>query len=115
MDKNPLALIVLGFLIGLLILVVLFSIALYIELENLISMLKGSGSSFGFFYHSYDVIGNLITIQPLGRMLVVKINKTVPDFVYSLLKLDLKVYDLFSNTVEDVYINQGGTITVDCR
>lgn len=54
-------------------------------------------------------------ITRLGKLIIVKIDKPVSDSRYKFLRWQIATFYTFNNSVHDVYINQGGTISVDCR
>ena len=57
----------------------------------------------------------LYTIMPMGRLINVKIEKSVEDKVYEDLRKDLEKHYHNDSRVNKVYINQGGTVMIDCR
>lgn len=76
-------------------------------------------------YDSYGILGGnehirttsdgQFQIMPVGRLINVKILKVVSDDVYKDLQEDLKNHYKNDKRVNDVYINNGGTIMIDCR
>jgi hypothetical protein len=76
-------------------------------------------------YESYGILGNeddskttsdgLYKVSPIGRMINVRIEKVVNEKEYNALKDDLKSHYKNDKRVQDVYINNGGTIIIDCR
>ena len=75
-------------------------------------------------YESYGLIGlkhtkttesGLYKVTPMGRLINVKILEVVENDVYDDLKDDLKSHYRNDKRVNNVYINQGGTIMIDCR
>jgi hypothetical protein len=54
-------------------------------------------------------------VMPFRRLVNVKILDVVSDDVYEDLKEDLKGHYEDDNRVNEVYINNGGTIMIDCR
>ena len=54
-------------------------------------------------------------VFPVGRLINVKILEVVEDEAYEDLKEDLKSHYKGNSQVRDVYINQGGTVMIDCR
>ena len=54
-------------------------------------------------------------VMPVGRLINVKILEVVEDRTYEELRDDLTDHYEDDNRVIKVYINQGGTIMVDCR
>ncbi len=76
------------------------------------------------YYESFRIGGDLpidtalggkLTLLRLGYTVVVKVTDYVPDFVYSLILMNLKVYNMFSDRVYDIYRNNGGTITMELK
>lgn len=53
--------------------------------------------------------------MPIGRLINVKILKVVSDEVYNDLMEDLKSHYNKDKRVNNVYINNSGTIIIDCR
>ncbi|GHU43528.1 hypothetical protein FACS1894190_14120 [Spirochaetia bacterium] len=76
-------------------------------------------------YESYGALGGakyakttndgLYTVMPIGRLINVKIQKVVDDEVYEKLRKSLERHYKNDKRVNQVYINQGGTIMIDCR
>lgn len=76
-------------------------------------------------YESYGMLGGtkyaktttdgLYTVTPIGRLINVKIQKVVDDEEYESLRKSLEKHYKNDERVNKVYINQGGTIMVDCR
>jgi len=54
-------------------------------------------------------------VFPVGRLINVKILEVVEDEDYEDLKEDLQSHYKGNSHVRDVYINQGGTVMIDCR
>ena len=54
-------------------------------------------------------------VTPMGRLINVKIQKGVDDKVYEELRSDLEKHYKKDTRVNEVYINKGGTIMIDCR
>ncbi len=55
------------------------------------------------------------TVMPVGRLINVKINKAVTNKEYADLKDDFKSHYKNDKRVNDIYLNNGGTIMIDCR
>lgn len=53
--------------------------------------------------------------MPIGRLINVKILKAVTDDVYRDLEEDLESHYKNDRRVNNVYINNAGTIMIDCR
>ena len=51
----------------------------------------------------------------MGRLIIVKIEEYVPDDKYEALRKDLERHYKKDSRVNRVYINQGGTVVIDCR
>ena len=52
---------------------------------------------------------------PVGRLIIVKIEEYVSDDKYESLRKDLERHYKNDRRVNRVYINQGGTVVIDCR
>lgn len=52
---------------------------------------------------------------PMGRLIIVKIEEYVSDDKYESLRKDLERHYKNDHRVNRVYINQGGTVVIDCR
>lgn len=52
---------------------------------------------------------------PMGRLIIVKIEEYVSDDKYESLRNDLERHYKNDHRVNRVYINQGGTVVIDCR
>lgn len=55
------------------------------------------------------------SVTPMGRLIIVKIEEYVPDKEYESLRKDLERHYKKDRRVNRVYINQGGTVVIDCR
>lgn len=76
-------------------------------------------------YNSYGILGGTehmktttdgqYQVMPVGRLINVKILKIVSDDVYKDLEEDLESHYKNDKRVNDVYINNAGTIMIDCR
>jgi hypothetical protein len=76
-------------------------------------------------YDSYGILGGTehmktstdgqYQVIPVGRLINVKILKPVTDDVYKDLEEDLASHYKNDKRVNDVYINNAGTIMIDCR
>jgi len=76
-------------------------------------------------YESYGLLGGQkhikttsdgeYQVMPFGRLINVKILKVVSDDVYEDLKEDLQDHYQNDSRVNNVYINNGGTVMIDCR
>ena len=73
-------------------------------------------------YESYDVFGGRAsdtsdgnyTVTPMGRLIVVK-KKSYNKTTYEEIKGALQKHYKNKYKVKDIFINNGGTITIDCR
>ena len=68
----------------------------------------------GLEYQKETSNGYYIVTQ-MGRLINVKIQKGVDDKVYEELRSDLEKHYKKDTRVNEVYINKGGTIMIDCR
>ena len=74
-------------------------------------------------YEHYDALGKettqssdrKFTITPMGRLIIVKINSNATNISYSEVNDVLKSYYKNNFKVKEVFINENGTITIDCR
>lgn len=55
------------------------------------------------------------SVTPMGRLIIVKIEDYVSDDKYESLRKDLERHYKKDSRVNRVYINQGGTVVIDCR
>ena len=55
------------------------------------------------------------SVTPMGRLIIVKIKDYVPDKEYESLRKDPERHYKRDGRVNRVYINQGGTVVIDCR
>lgn len=77
------------------------------------------------YYTRYDAFGRhsetvvcgktTYSVSPMGRLIIVKIDKYVPDSEYEKLRKSLERRYKNDDRVNEVYINRGGTVVVDCR
>lgn len=65
--------------------------------------------------HQKETSNGFYTITPMGRLINVKIQKAVEDKVYEELRKDLENHYKNDTRVNEVYINKGGTVMIDCR
>jgi hypothetical protein len=76
-------------------------------------------------YDSYGILGGreyikstsdgLYQVMPVGRLINVKILKAVSNDAYKELEEDLENHYKNDKRVNNVYINNAGTIMIDCR
>lgn len=75
-------------------------------------------------YQSYGLLGlsekrttkdGKYSATPMGRLIIVKIEEYVSDDKYESLRKDLERHYKNDRRVNRVYINQGGTVVIDCR
>jgi hypothetical protein len=76
-------------------------------------------------YESYGILGGqdhtkyakdgLYKVSPIGRLINVRIEKSVSGDEYETLKNDLKEHYKNDTHVNDVYICNAGTVMIDCR
>jgi hypothetical protein len=74
-------------------------------------------------YEHYDAFGSeatetsdgQFTVTPIGRLIIVKINSYATDITYTDVKEALENHYRSNRKVNEIYINTGGTITIDCR
>lgn len=91
---------------------------LYKETDFFVESLETNYESYGLLggsKHSKTTSDGLYQITPIGRLINVKILKVVDVDVYDELKEDLDNHYKNDKRVHKVYINNGGTIMIDCR
>ena len=74
-------------------------------------------------YEHYDAFGSKskdssdgkYTVTPMGRLIVVKKKTAAGSVSYSTIETALSEHYKNNYKVKDVYQNNGGTITIDCR
>jgi len=82
--------------------------------ESLQTTYKSYGMLNGQKYTKYTK-DNLYKVMPTGRLINVRIEKTVTGDEYETLKDDLITHYKGNLHVHDVYICGGGTVMIDCR
>ena len=91
---------------------------LYKVTDSFVESLETTYESYGIFggsKHSVTTEDGLYTIMPVGRLINVKIDKSVHDKEYQDLMNDLEGHYKNNSHVKSVYICQAGTIMIDCR
>ena len=91
---------------------------LYEKTDSLVKSLETTYESYGMLGgndHVETADNGLYTIRPIGRLINVKIEKSVGSDEYEDLKNDLKKHYEGNTNVNDVYVCQAGTIMIDCR
>jgi hypothetical protein len=91
---------------------------LYSITDSFVESLQSTYDSYGILgvkEHIKTTSDGKYQIMPVGRLINIKILEVVSDDVYKDLKEDLKNHYKNDKRVNDVYINNGGTIMVDCR
>lgn len=74
-------------------------------------------------YERYDALGSKSTktsdgkwtVTPMGRLIIVKNNRSSSSVEYNNVRDALSDYYKSNYKVKDVYINKNGTVTIDCR
>ena len=91
---------------------------LYEVTDSFVESLDTEFSSYGLLSgkkYSKKTTDGKYRVMPVGRLINVKILEVVEDRTYEELRDDLTDHYEDDNRVNKVYINQGGTIMVDCR
>ena len=90
---------------------------LFIKTDNFVETLqtKNSYSILRILDNTTLTNDSIYRITPLGRLIDVKFEKAVSDEDYISLKNDLTEHYKNDKRVNQVYINQNGTIIIDCR
>lgn len=91
---------------------------LYQITDGFVVSLQKTYQTYGMFggkEHTRYTKDGLYKIMPTGRLINVRIEKSVNDSEYEKLKNVLKEHYRNNINVNDVYICGGGTIMIDCR
>lgn len=91
---------------------------LYSITDSFIESLQTTYDSYGIMgaqEHIKTTSDGQYQVMPVGRLINVKILEVVSDDVYKDLMDDLKNHYKGDKRVNDVYINNAGTIMIDCR
>lgn len=91
---------------------------LFLITDAFVESLQTSYKSYGLLggqEHSKITEDRQYQVVPIGRLINIKILKVVSNEVYKELERDLKRHYKNDKRVNDVYINKGGTIMIDCR
>lgn len=90
--------------------------ALFLKTDHFIDMLDT-------VYEKYDALGKKatdtsdgkFTVTPMGRLIIVKKKALASDITYSQVQTALQNHYKNKSKVKDVFLNNGGTVTIDCR
>lgn len=90
--------------------------ALFLKTDHFIDMLDT-------VYEKYDALGKKatdtsdgkFTVTPMGRLIIVKRKALASDITYSQVQTALQNHYKNKSKVKDVFLNNGGTVTIDCR
>ena len=90
--------------------------ALFTKTDHFIDMLDT-------VYEKYDALGKKaadtsdgkFTVTPMGRLIIVKKKALASDITYSQVQAALETHYKNKSKVKDVFQNNSGTITIDCR
>jgi hypothetical protein len=91
---------------------------LYEKTDSFVSSLQTTYQSYGIFggiNHTTITSDGLYEIQPIGRLINVRIEKVVDNSEYEDLVKDLESHYSGDSRVNDIYICGSGTIMIDCR
>ena len=86
--------------------------------DSFVESLSTSYQSYGIFdgkEHAKITSDGLYQVMPIGRLINVKILKSVNDDIYKDLEENFISHYKKDKRVNKVYINNGGTIIIDCR
>lgn len=86
--------------------------------DSFVESLSTSYQSYGIFdgkEHAKTTSDGLYQVMPIGRLINVKILKAVNDDIYKDLEKNFISHYKKDKRVNKVYINNGGTIIIDCR
>lgn len=68
-----------------------------------------------FGAHAKDSSDGKYTVTPIGRLIIVKKKTQAGDITYTDIKEALALHYKNNSKVDDVFLNNGGTVTIDCR
>ncbi|MCR5270937.1 MAG: ABC transporter [Prevotella sp.] len=91
---------------------------LYGITDEYVEKLRTTYDSYGLFdikYNSKSTADKEYSVTPIGRLIIVKIEREADDQEYENLREALESHYSGDNSVNKVYRNQGGTIAIDCR
>ena len=90
---------------------------LYEITDSFVESLDTEFESYGMQGEKYSkkTTDDKYRVMPFGRLINVKIMEVVEYGIYEELRDDLLDHYEDDNRVNKVYINQGGTIMIDCR
>lgn len=90
---------------------------LYEIIDSFVESLDTEFESYGMQGEKYSkkTTDEMYRVMPFGRLINVKIMEVAEDGAYEDLRDDLKDHYENDNRVNKVYINNGGTIMIDCR
>lgn len=88
---------------------------LYALTDKYVESLNTVYKSYGLSAQPELTLDGKYQVCPVGRLVVVKIMSVVDHTVYETLRDELANYYKKDERVREVYINQGGTVVVDCR
>lgn len=90
---------------------------LYTITDKFVESLHTTYESYGLFSQEYTkyTSDNKYKINPIGRLINIRVESTVDNSVYEDLVKDFKEHYKNNTYVKDVYICNGGTIMIDCR
>lgn len=90
---------------------------LYEQTDYFVDQLSTTYQSYGLqgFSEKRTTKDGKYSATPMGRLIIVKIEEYVPDDKYESLRKDLERHYKNDRRVNRVYINQGGTVVIDCR
>lgn len=100
-------------------LIIVTALALYIPKKGMYRDISRTidnietGSIYGFTgdtRHAGDY-----SVTRLGKLIIVKIDGPASSERYEFLRLQISAFYALNKRVHDVYINEAGTIVVDCR
>lgn len=104
--------------------VVLVGVLIYVNTGQVVRESDKFVKSLQTTYESYGIMGvydqvttrdDRFLVTPIGRMVIVKINKPVDKWKYKVLETRMKLHYILNKNVNEVFINKGGTVCVDCR
>lgn len=108
-------------ILGLLVLIINTSCQNHINKNELFKKIDGFVENMDYRSYSVNPRNTELTksgeyrVTPLGRMIIVKIERNATEAEYEKLKRKIARRYKRNKVVREVYINQSGTIVIDCR
>lgn len=90
---------------------------LYKATDSFVKSLQTNFESYGLEGKNYSITTSdgQYTITPIGRLINVKVLKSISEEEYEKLRIEIEKHYKNDTHVNKVFICEGGTIMIDCR